>query len=305
MSIATHPPMDDRGSGELRLPAWRVAGVAAILAAIATSNAVSEISNYSRLGEFLPAWEPFVWEFSSVILVGALIPAVDWLVRRVPILTRSWYRSIPVHLLATLPFSIIHVAGMVGLRKLAYALVGGSYQFGPIVSTWIYEYRKDFVTYWIIAYLYAAMVWLSVHRPKAGESSSVNAAATECAASDKLDRLVVRKFNREFILDVADVARIESGANYVTIHANGSGYQLRGSLLGLARRLDDRRFVQVHRTQIVNIDHVREIQPWDHGDYRVLLNDGSVVNFSRRYRARLDHLFDTPRAGAAGRATRP
>lgn len=293
---------------QLPLPRWRVAAVAAILVAIASSNAVSDISNYSRLGESLPAWEPFVWEFSSVILVGVLIPAVDWLVRRMPVLSTNWYRSVPIHLLATLPFSIIHVAGMVGLRKLAYALAGGSYQFGPILSGWIYEYRKDFVTYWIIAYLYAAMVWLSAHRPKAVEpvpGASAGAAEASGSGADKLDRLVVRKFNREFILDVADVARIESDGNYVTVHANASSYQLRGSLAGLARRLDGRRFVQVHRTQIVNIDHVREIQPWDHGDYRVVLNDGSVVKFSRRYRSRLEHLFNPPDAGHSEPAARP
>ena len=44
------------------------------------------------------------------------------------------------------------------------------------------------------------------------------------------------------------------------------------------------RFVQIHRCLIVNIDHVREIQLWVCGDYRVLLNDDSFVNFSRRYR---------------------
>jgi len=51
------------------------------------------------------------------------------------------------------------------------------------------------------------------------------------------------------------------------------------------------------RRLVVNIDHVREIQPWAHGDYRVLLDDGSFVNFSRRYRSQFDRLF--------GRATDP
>jgi hypothetical protein len=290
----------------LRLPAWRVVAIAAILAAIASSNAVSDITNYRRMGGSLPAWEPFVWEFSSVLVIGALIPAVDWLVRRVPVITRTWYRSVPIHLLATLPFSIVHVAGMVGLRKLAYAVAGGSYQFGPVLSGWVYEYRKDFVTYWLIAYLYAAMAWLSARRPQA-VNPAAGAGGTEAASSgtDRLDRLVVRKLNREFILDVADIARIEACGNYVTVHANASSYQLRGSLAGLAKRLDGRRFVQIHRTQIVNLDHIREIQPWDHGDYRVLLNDGSVVKFSRRYRARLEHLFHPPVADHSEPAARP
>lgn len=302
----THLRVGEVNTARVQLPTWRVAAVAAILAAIASSNAVSDISNYSRVGEFLPAWQPLAWEFSSVFLIGALILAVDWLVRRFPLITRGWYRAVPIHLLATLPFSIVHVAGMVGLRKLAYAAMGSSYHFGPLLSGWIYEYRKDVVTYWIIAYLYAFIVWAYSHRTApVAPAEATDRVAVPGGTVPWLDRLVVHKFNREFILDVADVARIESAGNYVTVHANASTYQLRGSLTSLSKRLDNQRFVQVHRSQVVNIDHVREIQPWEHGDYRVVLNDGSVVNFSRRYRARLDQLLNPPVVGHPESAARP
>lgn len=293
---------------EAHLRWWRIAAVAAILTAIAMSNAFSEISDYSRLGERLPEWEPFVCEFSSVILVAALLPAIAWLTRRVPFSARSWHRSIAIHLLATLPFSIIHVAGMVALRKLAYAALDSSYQFGPIISGWVYEYRKDFVTYAIIVYVYAISAWLyrcKVPNAAAAAQAPALAPATPPGTSDRLDRLVVRKLNREFILDVARIGRIESSGNYVTVHADGSSYQLRSSLAGLSKRLDSRRFVQVHRSQLVNIDHIREIQPWNHGDYRVFLNDNTVINFSRRYRARLERLLNHPIAAHPESAARP
>jgi DNA-binding LytR/AlgR family response regulator len=102
---------------------------------------------------------------------------------------------------------------------------------------------------------------------------------------------VVRKLNREFIVNLADVDRIEADGNYVSLYVQGSVYPLRESLAALEKRLDGRRFARVHRGHIVNIDRIREIQPWDHGDYRILLKDGSFVNFSRRYRSRLSHLF--------------
>lgn len=303
----TAPRMQASAPREAGMLVWKVALVVTILAAGALSNAFSEITNYSRLGEFLPHWEPFVWEFSSAILTGALIPLLVWLNRRVPIATKRWYRALPVHLLATLPFSIIHVAGMVGLRKLAYALVGGSYHFGPVLSNWVYEYRKDFVTYWMIIAFVCAFAgwryWRNAHVE--GPTAAPDKTEAPDSGIQKLDRLVVRKFNREFVLDVAGIARIESDGNYVTVHANATTYQLRGSLSGLLRRLDKRRFVQIHRSQIVNIDHIREIQPWDHGDYRVLINDGSVINFSRRYRAHLEELLNSPVAGHQEGAVRP
>lgn len=289
-----------------RLPAWRAAATAAILVAVALSNALSDVADYRRFGDALPEWQPFVWEFSSVLVIAALIPAIVALVRRVPLFTRRWYRAAAVHLVATLPFSMVHVAGMVALRTFAYALLGSTYRFGPPLSGFVHEYRKDFVTYWIIAYVYGLSTWLYARLAKSGVApAGPPAAALARAAPAKLDRLVVRKLNREFILDVTDVARIESGGNYVTIHANASSYQLRSTLAALAKRLDDRRFIQIHRTQIVNVDHIREIQPWDHGDYRVLLNDGSMVNFSRRYRARLAELFELPGSGRRAGAARP
>lgn len=61
--------------------------------------------------------------------------------------------------------------------------------------------------------------------------------------------------------------------------------------MALERRLDGKRFVRVHRGHLVNVDRIRDIRPWDHGDYRILLHDGSCVNLSRRYRRRLEHLF--------------
>jgi hypothetical protein len=291
-------------------PLCWIAAAGAILTAVALSNAFSEISDYGHLGDHLPEWEPFVWEFSSVMLVAALIPAIVWLTRRVPITTHNWYRSIAIHLIATLPFSIIHVSGMVALRKLAYAAVGSNYVFGPVLSSLVYEYRKDIVTYWIIVYVYAVSAWIYRSRMKAEAEAETESAATQDSTeppdvSDKLDRLVVRKLNREYILNVTEIARVESNGNYVTVHAGGSGYQLRSSLTGLSKRLDTRRFVQVHRFQVVNIDHIREIQPWDHGDYRILLDDGSVINFSRRYRARLEQLLNHPVEGHPERSARP
>ncbi len=299
----THQP--DHGPRPSNL--WWYAITAAILVAIALSNAFSERANYASMGDVLPLWEPLVWEFSSVFMIGVLLPALAWFYRRFLFHARGWYKVAIIHAFATLPFSVIHVAGMVGLRKLAYALAGGSYRFGPALSGWLYEYRKDFVTYWLIVlYLAAFSAWYYWRGAHIEREQAVPEQAPESAAPvERPDRMVVRKLNREFILDTADIARVESDGNYVTVHANGTTYQLRGSLSGMSKRLDARRFVQIHRSQIVNVDHVREIQPWDHGDYRVLLKDGSVVNFSRRYRAQLEQLFNPSAEDRPEGAARP
>jgi len=90
---------------------------------------------------------------------------------------------------------------------------------------------------------------------------------------------------------VADIDRVEADGNYVNVYAQGTAYPRRESLAALEKKLGGRRFVRVHRGHLVNIDRIREIQPWDHGDYRIVLQDGTCVNLSRRYRGRLQSLL--------------
>ncbi len=288
MQDAVH---DLKPSTARRLFPWQMAFFAALLTAIVLSNTYSITFDYARSGRHIDFWQPLVWETSSCLCLWLIIPAMHWWLGRYPISGASWLKSLPAHLLATLPFSLAHVAGMVALRKLAYFALGDSYDFGAWWPNWFYEYRKDFVAYWLIMAALLAFrfygLWMDARQDAAEASASPDAVPRDAP----LERLVVRKLNREFILDLGEIDRIEADGNYVVIHAGGQSYRLRESLEGLARRLDEQRFARVHRAHVVNIDRIREIQPWDHGDYRIVLKDGSFVNFSRRYRSRLSHLF--------------
>ena len=272
-----------------RVRGWEIVFFAALVAAFATMNVFTTLANKQKDGIALSPWEPVVWELSSALLIWLLIPVIAWFNAQVLITSRSWKWTLPVHLLATVPFSIAHVAGMVGLRKLAYAAAGRGYEFGAPLADWIYEYRKDVVAYGIIL---AALCAFRIYRLWLESQLSPGPAEPDISSHSSIERLVVKKLNREFILNTGDIDRIESDGNYVTIHAQGTSYPLRDSLASLEKRLDPKRFARVHRGHIVNLDRVREIQPWDSGDYRILLKDGSCVNFSRRYRSRLPQLFN-------------
>jgi hypothetical protein len=294
--MATPPPAPQLTQAGIRrrLVTWQIAIFGGITAAICTMNVFTELTDHAREGNPLQWWEPVLWEYSSAVLLWALIPAIAWLYRRAPITASTWRWAVPLHLAITPVYSLIHVGGMVLLRKLGYGLLGGHYRFGPWLSDWIYEYRKDLVTYGLIlAGLQAFRIyrlWLEGHAASEHvDPATVTPVTPEIA--EPLERLVVKKLNREFILNTADIDRIDADGNYVTIHAQGATWPLRESLAGLERKLDSRRFARVHRAHIVNLDRIREIQPWDSGDYRIVLADGSHVNFSRRYRSRLPQLF--------------
>jgi len=68
-------------------------------------------------------------------------------------------------------------------------------------------------------------------------------------------------------------------------------YLIRETMANLESRLDPRLFVRVHRSWIVNISRVWEVQPWFHGDYVVLMHSGLRVTVGRAYRDRLETLL--------------
>jgi len=275
---------------------WQMLVFALLLGLFALADTYTVIADRARAGIPLAYWEPAVWDSSSNLVIWLLIPAMAWWLQRFPLTQLTWRSNLAVHLLATAPYSLAHTAGMIVLRELTYGVAGGSYRFGPFWDNWIYEYRKDFLTYFVILggllgfRLYG--LWLDTRATATSPAPAPAPAATATAtAASPSGRLVVRKRNREFILDAGEIDRVDSDGNYVVVHAAGETYRLRDSLDSINRRLGEQRFVRVHRAHVVNIDRIREIQPWDHGDYRILLKDGSFLNFSRRYRTRLSHLF--------------
>jgi two-component system LytT family response regulator len=106
-----------------------------------------------------------------------------------------------------------------------------------------------------------------------------------------LRRLVVEvRPQREILLSIERIDLIRAQKNYVELHTADGRFLRRGTLTDLERRLDPEQFVRISRSEIVRLDAVREIQPWFHGDYRVLLADGTTLTWTRRYRARRDEL---------------
>jgi two-component system, LytTR family, response regulator len=106
-----------------------------------------------------------------------------------------------------------------------------------------------------------------------------------------LDRLVIKAGGRVFFLRVDEIDWIEAAANYVKLHAGREAHLLRETINGLAAKLDPDKFFRIHRSIIINLERVRELQPWFHGDYVVIMQDGTQLTSSRNYREQLRKLL--------------
>ena len=100
-----------------------------------------------------------------------------------------------------------------------------------------------------------------------------------------LERLVIKNGGRVFFLNVDDVHCIESEGNYVRVYDNQKAYLLRETISSLEEQLDPRQFRRIHRSAIVKIDKIKEMQPWFHGEYRVIMENGKQLTLSRNYRS--------------------
>src|SRR5262249_45818479 len=108
------------------------------------------------------------------------------------------------------------------------------------------------------------------------------------ARANYLERVAVKTDGRVFFVRVEEIDFMESAANYVKLHVGGDVHLIRERLGDLAARLDPARFARIHRSTIVNLDKIKEIQPWFSGDALVILRTGQKLRLSRMFRSALE-----------------
>jgi len=108
------------------------------------------------------------------------------------------------------------------------------------------------------------------------------------AAVAALDgHITVRQWNRVHLVRVEDIDFVEAKDNYVVVHAASRTYKGRDRISDVESQLDARRFVRIHRSTIVHLAKIREVQPLTHGDHAVILRDGKVLRVARSRRQAL------------------
>ncbi|HEX6719084.1 MAG TPA: LytTR family DNA-binding domain-containing protein [Pyrinomonadaceae bacterium] len=103
-----------------------------------------------------------------------------------------------------------------------------------------------------------------------------------------LTRLMIKASNRVVLLKVDEIDFIEADGNYAKLHVGRKAHLLREKMNDLEGRLDPAKFVRIHRSIIVNLDRIKEMQPHFNGDYIVVLEDGRQLRLSRTRREHLE-----------------
>jgi len=120
----------------------------------------------------------------------------------------------------------------------------------------------------------------------------LEAAANHSDSSIFLERVVVRKSGKIFFLSVNDIDWIEAEDNYVRLHVGTESHLVHGTLSGLEATLDPGRFLRVHRSTMMNLSRVKDLQPMFHGEYAILLENGTRLTSSRSYKDKLRNFLE-------------
>ena len=244
---------------------------------------------WQALATALPDW--YLWGLLSLL--------VAWLGRRFQVDRANFGRHFFIHLGASLDLALLHLVAAVALQNVLHVLRGEPYPFAQrLVDTFTVSFHWNILTYWAILAVVHALDYhrdLEERRLHAAElesrleelNAAVAAGGEEPAARRHAERLLVADDGCSFFVRAADVDWIEAARNYVRLHAGDRVHTVRTTLAALEQRLDPGRFRRISRSALVNLDRVREVQPWFHGDAIVILESGARLGLSRRYRANL------------------
>lgn len=129
-------------------------------------------------------------------------------------------------------------------------------------------------------------------RESSGLDARVLSMLSEMRAQPKVaDRLVVKVDGRVLLIKSEDVDWIEAADNYVSLHVGNDSHLLRETMSSLEKRLSPEQFLRISRSTIVNVERIKELQPMFHGEYVVILRNGTKLNLSRGYREKLNQLL--------------
>ncbi len=276
---------------------WLLYGaVAAVALAIGVVNALSIAQDAAWHGGAYDVRTPLLWEMSSIVVIVLVAPILFVAVGRMR-RASGWLLRLALAAAAIVAFSALHIAGVVGLRKLGTHLVGVPYDFRFSAAALMYEFRKDLITCLMIG----GSLWLTDRRRETQQSKLVAAAAPPDPPSGASHPVWLRDGASRIRIEPSDILWVGSAGNYVEYRvADGRSHLVRGTLTAEEARLAKFNIARVHRTRLVNLARINGLRPGPNGDFELTLDTGQVVPGSRRYRKAIASIVPAIAQSATG-----
>jgi len=247
----------------------------------AAVRSASLIMEYDGRGTPIETWKPFVWEYTSTYVAFIIMPFILLFDERYPLGSKKWRSRALMHVPLSMVYSVLHISGMVAIRKLIFISMDDVYVFTELDYTIFYEYRKDVMAY--ISILLVIYAYREIMRLRNGEAQFEK--AKEDHSEDK--RILVSRAGTFNFISPSSVDWVEAAGNYVELHVGDQTYMLHATMKDISNRLGDIEFARIHQSTIVKKDQVDKIKPAMNGDQNIILKNGEKLRLSRRYKENL------------------
>jgi hypothetical protein len=255
------------GPGALR--GWLV--VIALLSLVVFVNVTTQMDDARRGGGAMPISLPLTLELTSAIASCVAATIILAAVRLAPPTGRPYWRTAAIHLGGSLAFSAVHVGLMTLLRLVVFAAAGQHYSWSLLELP--YEYRKDVLSYAVVAGIF----WLLNRRASLRPAADATAPADPPTFDIRDGASLVRA-------PVAEILAVKAAGNYVEFALeDGRRPLMRASMAQVETALAPHGFVRTHRSWLVNLGRVRALSATGSGDFRIDLGCGLTALSSRRY----------------------
>ena len=261
-------------TSDVRLTVGALTLALALMALVAFVNVMTILDDAHRRGVAMPLALPLTLEVTSAVAALASFVIVVTALRIAPPERGPLWRTIAVHAVGSLAYSVAHVMLMTVMRIGVFALAGHRYGFS--FSELPYEYRKDALSYLLIAGMFWFLARERERRALAPE------AAGQPATFDIRDGASILR------MPVAEIIAATAAGNYVEFALqDGRRPLMRASMAAVEAALSPHGFVRTHRSWLVNARCVRALTAAGSGDFRLDLGCGLTAPLSRRYPAAL------------------
>lgn len=254
---------------------WKIAAAVVGVWSVVALVAGVQVYLAGRLaGEPVPLVAAFGEHLLEVAIFAAASPFIWLSAVRFPIRGPRRWAHLALHVVAGVAF----VALLNVLAVVPWAVArGGEVAVREFFGLAAYGFTTHVHAALIVYFVIVGIAHLGRREPE--EEPSPDAVA--------LDRLTVEREGRVKLLSVDEIDWIEAAGDELRVHAADEVYRLRERLRTLEARLDPGLFARIHRSTIVNLDRIEELHHFSHGDYDVLLEDGTRLRMSRSYRDRV------------------
>lgn len=227
-----------------------------------------------------------VWVQNIIFSIGWLVwafftPFIYSVYKKFSIISRSRRSFLLIHLAFSLSIASLQLIISGTLKYLLWNLFVSEVGFFDVILLLLEKFHIDLLVYWILIGAFSLVDWIGLNELKTGKSEG-----------QYLERLAVKATLKLLIIQIEDINWFEAYGDYVKVYSGDKFYLINDSMAELEKKLDPKKFTRIHRSTIINVADVREIEPHMNKEFFLTMKNGKKLKASRTYQENLRNFID-------------